>query len=340
MTEVTHTSEKGLNVTRSFEGCALRAYPDPIGVWTIGIGITNYDAGFTAKYGKVQRGLTITEQQAEDAFRDAISNRYEPSVRKALPDVPQPAFDAGTSFHYNTGAIARASWPKAFLAKSMDACRAGIMAWNHAGGKVLAGLTRRRNREWLMVSAGDYGPEGAGIMQEIGENGRPTGRTIGANHATTAPLEKQGRVVPIGEGMLKHGDTGPAVVELNQQLTDLGYFKKLPDSAILYDDATEAAVRKLQSHHPDLTADGVFGPATRSQIMRDLDMRKKAKNVSKATVVVASTATAAKAAGWLSWHSVGLFAGTLAALGLIIIVIQHRTEIVALINRLLGRKVP
>jgi lysozyme len=38
------TSEKGLAVIRSFEGRALKAYKDCVGVWTIGYGQTNYDS--------------------------------------------------------------------------------------------------------------------------------------------------------------------------------------------------------------------------------------------------------------------------------------------------------
>ena len=50
-----NTSEKGLNLIKSFEGCHLTSYKCPGGVWTIGYGHT---AGVT-------EGNRITQQQAD-----------------------------------------------------------------------------------------------------------------------------------------------------------------------------------------------------------------------------------------------------------------------------------
>jgi uncharacterized protein (TIGR02594 family) len=172
-------SEKGYAVTRSFEGRSLKAYRDEVGVWTIGFGNTNADAdvlGF-----EVKAGVTINETQAEQLLRAAIQRRYEPGVRRAMPpDSPQPAYDAGVDFDYNTGAIARASWVKSFAAKNLPAVHSQILAWNKAGGNVLAGLTRRRKREWEMIESGNYGPEGAQHLL-TDEKGRPI------SVATTTP---------------------------------------------------------------------------------------------------------------------------------------------------------
>lgn len=335
-------SDPGLNVIRSFEGRALRAYQDSVGVWTIGYGNTNYDANAVKKIGKIQKGLTITPEQAEELLVESIAVGYEPAVREVLSgkmagEKGQWAHDAGSSFHYNTGAVKKASWPKALLAGDLSACKASITSWNKAGGKVLAGLTRRRNREWAIIATGDYGPEGRQGPVEIGENGRPTGRQLpppGASVRLPSPVTPGATVVP--PGILYHGMEGPEVDELVEQLRALGRLKTSPTT---YDDAVEAAVRKYQGEHPNLSVDGRVGPATRNQLQRDLKARAKIKTISKTAAGVGGAASAASAFGWGSLKIAGILVGSVVALGLIVIVMGHRTEIVTAWNHLRGKQV-
>jgi lysozyme len=334
------TSEKGLNVIRSFEGRALRAYQDSVGVWTIGYGNTNYDENFVSRFGKVQRGLAITAEQAEDVFVESIRKKYEPEVNRRLPGVGQAQFDAGTSFHYNTGAIARASWPAALLVGAMDVVRASLTSWNKAGGKVLAGLTRRRNREWLMCRSSDYGNEGSMGPVEIGEDGRPTGRQLGAPSAVNTagtPIAPTGKTIPGGPGMLVQGSVGPEVKELNEHLILLGYKAPISD---LFGPETQAAVRSFQGHHRDLTADGIVGPATSCQLLRELAMKEKLERTAKTTVVITGAGTAASAAGFLTLKVAFLLGGAALLGGLIIVVMQHRTELHTAWNFIFDIKVP
>ncbi len=175
-------SEPGLAVNRSFEGRSLKAYRDEVGVWTIGYGQTNDDAavlGFTIK-----EGVTITEAQAESLLRASMTRLYVPPVNEAMgPATPtQAASDAGYSFDYNTGRIKTASWVASLIRGDMPSVHTQIMAYNHAGGNVLAGLTRRRNREWMMISAGDYGPEGAASPLDM-----DTGKPVVVGHGTSVP---------------------------------------------------------------------------------------------------------------------------------------------------------
>ena len=51
------------------------------------------------------------------------------------------------SFHYNTGAIARATLTKRHVAGDFAGAAAEFARWNRAGGRVLGGLTRRRAAE-------------------------------------------------------------------------------------------------------------------------------------------------------------------------------------------------
>jgi len=99
------TSENGIAFIQRHEGVVLRAYRDPVGVWTIG-------AGLTKKSGVVDPspGMAITREQADDLLARALRLNCEPAVARAMPRAKPHEFDAGVSFHFNTGAIARASW--------------------------------------------------------------------------------------------------------------------------------------------------------------------------------------------------------------------------------------
>lgn len=142
-------SEAGLKLIKAFEGCArlrhdgmVEAYPDP-GTggdpWTIGWGATGAD---------VTPGTVWTQAQC-DARLEADVARHAADVRKAIGDAPttQGQFDALVSFHYNTGAIARATLTRRHLAGDHQAAAREFAKWKHAGGRVLKGLVRRRRAE-------------------------------------------------------------------------------------------------------------------------------------------------------------------------------------------------
>ena len=58
------------------------------------------------------------------------------------------------SFHYNTGAIARATLTRLHKAGRFDAARDEFGKWVHAGGKRLNGLVRRRAAEASLYAGG------------------------------------------------------------------------------------------------------------------------------------------------------------------------------------------
>ena len=145
----------GLALIKRFEGCARRrsdgrfeAYPDP-GTggdpWTIGWGATG---SCHVNGGRITRGTIWTQAQC-DARLEADLARFSADVVRALGDCPtsQHQFDALVSFHYNTGAIARATLTKLHKAGRLEAAAAEFGKWVHAGGKRLNGLVRRRAAE-------------------------------------------------------------------------------------------------------------------------------------------------------------------------------------------------
>lgn len=139
----------GIALIKRFEGCAKKradgrfeAYPDP-GTggdpWTIGWGATGKGIG----------AGTIWTQAQCDARLEADLARYSADVGRAIGDAPtsQQQFDALVSFHYNTGAIARATLTRLHKSGDHAGAAAEFAKWTHAGGRRLAGLVRRRESE-------------------------------------------------------------------------------------------------------------------------------------------------------------------------------------------------
>jgi GH24 family phage-related lysozyme (muramidase) len=91
-----------------------------------------------------------------DARLESDLARYAAEVAKALGDAPtsQPQFDALVSFHYNTGAIGRATLTRRHCAGDHAGAAREFARWNRAGGRVLPGLTRRRAAEAALYGSG------------------------------------------------------------------------------------------------------------------------------------------------------------------------------------------
>ncbi len=134
-----HTSQKGLDLIKSFEGLRLSAYKCPADVWTIGYGTT---AG-------VKPGQTITKERAEELLRDDVK-RFEGQVLR-LVKVPltQGQFDALVSFTYNLGAanLGNSTLLRLLNAGDYKGAAAQFDRWTKAGGKELPGLVKRRAAE-------------------------------------------------------------------------------------------------------------------------------------------------------------------------------------------------
>ena len=146
---------KGFALIKQFEGCARRrgdglfaAYPDPgtgAEPWTIGWGATGAD---------VHPGLVWTQQQC-DARLAADLARFARAVSHALDGAPTTPgqFDALVSFHYNTGAIAKATLTRLHKAGRFAKAADEFGKWVHAGGRRLPGLVRRRAAEAALYRA-------------------------------------------------------------------------------------------------------------------------------------------------------------------------------------------
>ena len=138
-------SEKGINLIKKYEGCRLTAYK-PVKTekyWTIGYGHYGPD---------VKEGMVISQMQA-DMYLMLDLEKFEKKVEKynTKYNWTQNEFDALVSFAFNIGSIdqltANGTRTKKQIAEK-------IPAYNKAGGKVLAGLVKRRKDEAALFSEG------------------------------------------------------------------------------------------------------------------------------------------------------------------------------------------
>jgi lysozyme len=152
------TGPDGIALIKRWEGChksigagRFQAYPDP-GTggkpWTIGWGATRGSDGKP-----ITPGTVWTQAQCDEQLTDDLV-RFEREVVQAIGSVPttQKQFDALVSFHYNTGAIGKATLTRKHKAGDYAGARAEFGKWVNAGGRPLPGLVKRRADE-----AGLYG---------------------------------------------------------------------------------------------------------------------------------------------------------------------------------------
>lgn len=229
------TSPEGRAALEFEEGVVLRSYRDAVGKWTIYTGLTS-----AAGVGKIGPGMVITKTQGDAMLSQALRKNYEPAVDGAMPGADQKAFDAGVLFHFNTGAINRATWVTLWRA---DATRRAISAkfrlWNKGNGKVLPGLVKRRERELKIMFDGIY---------PVAKKVRPS--LTYARWALT--LEPKEVAAALGEFRKLGYAVGSIALEV-------------PKKEIV----------RFQADH-GLTQDGIIGRATLTTLQRRIDAKKEA----------------------------------------------------------------
>jgi len=136
-------SADGLALIKEFEGLFLDAYQDGGGVWTIGWGHT----GLTHMDGTVRKGRTITLEEAENLLAYDLRN-FEARVEKFI-SVPlnDDEFAALVSFDFNTGGLGDSTLRRLLNAEQRTEAAMQFTRWNKDNGRVVAGLTRRRQSE-------------------------------------------------------------------------------------------------------------------------------------------------------------------------------------------------
>lgn len=134
------TNQKGVALIIEFEGFRSEAYiPVPGDVPTIGFGFTK----------GVRMGDKMTRSEAAARLKEELGE-YEAGVLSACTLEPnENEFAALVSFAFNVGigALRKSSVIKAHNRGDKQAAARAFSLWNKSGGKVYAGLTRRRAAE-------------------------------------------------------------------------------------------------------------------------------------------------------------------------------------------------
>lgn len=140
-------STAGLMALIAHEGIVLSRYRDSKGIWTIGVGHTKAAGNPDPATFKG----TMTFAEAMGLLRHDIIS-YEAAVNKAIKvPLAQHEFDALVSFHYNTGAIARASLTKSINAGNKPKAAQQFMSWVKPPE-----ITERRQAERDLFRSGKY----------------------------------------------------------------------------------------------------------------------------------------------------------------------------------------
>ena len=150
---------EGLNLIKSFESCALTAYQDQGGRWTIGWGRAR----------GVNPGDICTQARADAWFLEDIAD-FETYVANCVPnDTMNPnQFSAVVSFAYNVGLgqvgvkdgfmILASGKPSTMrlciIAADWPGAAAEFPKWDRSDGVVVGGLLRRRLAEQALFVQG------------------------------------------------------------------------------------------------------------------------------------------------------------------------------------------
>ena len=138
-----YVSDRGVSLIAEFEGFRPRAYQDIVGVWTLGHGLTRIHGR------KVQPGDEISEEESFEALRAEAEDMLSDCLEEVSVELNQNQLDALASFIYNVGPtnFKKSTMLKLLNAGNYDGAAEQFIRWNRAGGREVAGLTRRRLAE-------------------------------------------------------------------------------------------------------------------------------------------------------------------------------------------------
>ena len=134
----------GLDLIKSFESLRLRAYRDPVGIWTVGYGHTGPD---------VYPGLEISKAEAEQLLADDLRESEDGVGEQVTVPLNDNQFSALVSFAFNAGngALKGSTLRKKLNRKDYKGAADEFRKWVYGtiGGRkvLLPGLVRRRAQE-------------------------------------------------------------------------------------------------------------------------------------------------------------------------------------------------
>ena len=224
------TSQNGINFIEQFEGCRLQAYK-PVAAepcYTIGYGHYGSD---------VLPGMVISQTQAEAYLAQDLA-KYEKSVNSLGLSLTQNQFDALVSFAYNCGV---GNLRKLVRNRNNQQIADAMLRYNKGSGKVLPGLTKRRQAERTLFLSG--------------------------TSSKTEPVDvqpKTGNPYPEPTKNVRFNTKGNDARWLQYELNRYGY-KLLVDGVA--GNLTIGALLDFQKKHPPLEPDGICGPNTKKALL-------------------------------------------------------------------------
>ena len=150
-------SDAGKSLIKHFEGVHRRPYLCPAILWTVGVGRVLYPEQNQLKIPE-RKAYPLRSEHDKDWSDDAIDLlfdadllRFESGVLRLCPDsaLSQGQFDALVAFSFNCGlgALQASTLRRLYNAGDVEGAADEFPKWNKGGGRVLAGLTRRRLEE-------------------------------------------------------------------------------------------------------------------------------------------------------------------------------------------------
>jgi len=138
-------NSEGFNIIASFEGAVLHSYKDLVGVLTIGYGHTGPD---------VLPNQKITQKDAFSLLMKDLSIFESGVFALVKTQITRNQFSALVSFSYNLGleSLKSSTLLKLVNSKKFDLAALEFQKWDHAGGKKVEGLLRRRDAESKLFS--------------------------------------------------------------------------------------------------------------------------------------------------------------------------------------------
>lgn len=214
-----NTSKAGIALIKRYEGCRLQAYkPIPAErYYTIGYGHYGPD---------VAPNMVISQAEAEAILVNDLK-KYEQAVNSTGLTLNQSQFDALVSFAYNCGV---GNLKKLVANRTPEQIADAMLLYNKGSGKVLPGLTKRRQEERALFLSSN-----------------PTGNPY-----------------PVPEKSIKLNSKGNGVRWLQYELNDKGGYKLIVDGVAGL--LTIGAVMDWQKKH-GLEADGIVGPKTKESLL-------------------------------------------------------------------------
>lgn len=136
-----YTSDKGIDLIKSFESFEPDWYRCPAGVETIGYG--------HARLKSDDFPTPVTQEFAIALLRQDVGKAERAVLRRVRIPLAQHQFDALVSLVYNIGEgqFSTSSLLRVLNEGNTLAAADQFLVWRKAGGKVLPGLERRRQAE-------------------------------------------------------------------------------------------------------------------------------------------------------------------------------------------------